>query len=434
MIAIFLISAICNALTLACNIFILIHPQLSMKKYLVIFLSFSSLYFTQWYLNFSPIFFINLAVNSILLVKFTNKLYSFFYIPLCFILDCFLLDSTAYAANILLNLSLNEFNAAKISIIVFSICTIIASCPILYLIRRLLQRYLIPIFEKMNKKLLALVTFPILFYACMLFIIGSFLDILESTHVEFFLMISSFALFFVCTISMTFIVLYTTKKSYEAQKKVEYMENLNEYTKNLEMVYNNLRSFRHDYINIMTSLCAYIDEKKYDELETFFYEHILPMQENLTQKNSALNNLLHINILELKSILYTKLLLAVNQDIEVNIDIPDEIDSIDMDPVDLTRMLGIYLDNAMEACLETEHPLINFHMGKMGQDIVFIVSNTFIDKGLSIAQMYKKEITTKGAGHGIGLHNVSEILNRYDNIYHETLIKDGLFIQQVQIS
>ena len=233
---------------------------------------------------------------------------------------------------------------------------------------------------------------------------------------------------------MIVIVLHTTRKNYEAQKKVEYLENLNEYTKNLEMVYNNLRSFRHDYINIMASLAAYIDEKKYEELGTYFYEHILPMQKNLTQKNGALNNLSNVNILELKSILYTKLLLAVNQDIEVNIDIPDQIDSIHIEPVDLTRMLGIYLDNAIEACLETEHPVINFHLGKMNQDIVFIISNSFIDKGLSVDQMLKKEVTTKGAGHGIGLYNVSEVLNRYNNIYQETLIKEGLFIQQVQIS
>ena len=184
----------------------------------------------------------------------------------------------------------------------------------------------------------------------------------------------------------------------------------------------------------MGSLAAYIDEKKYEELGTFFYEHILPMQKNLTQKNGALNNLLHVKILELKSILYTKLLLAVNQDIEVNIDIPDEIDSVHMDPVDLTRMLGIFLDNAIDACLETEHPVINFHLGKMNEDIVFIISNTYLDKGLSVAKMHKKEATTKGDGHGIGLYNVSEILNRYDNIYHETLTEDGLFIQQVQIS
>ena len=139
-------------------------------------------------------------------------------------------------------------------------------------------------------------------------------------------------------------------------------------------------------------------------------------------------------MLELKSILYTKLLLAVNQDIEVNLDIPDKIDSIDMDPVDLIRRLGLYLDNAIEACLETEHPILNLHLGRLNQDIVFIISNTYIDKGLSIAQMQKKDVTTKGAGHGIGLHNVSEILNRYDNIYHETLMEKGLFIQQVHIS
>ena len=97
-------------------------------------------------------------------------------------------------------------------------------------------------------------------------------------------------------------------------------------------------------------------------------------------------------------------------------------------------MLGIYLDNAIEASLETEHPVIHFHLGKINQYIVFIISNSFIDKGLSVDQMLKKEVTTKGTGHGIGLYNVSEILNRYDNIYHETLIKEGLFIQQVQIS
>ena len=317
---------------------------------------------------------------------------------------------------------------------IFHICTIAASCPVLYLVRRLHERYLISTFEKMSKKLLTLLALTLLLCAFMLFTMASFFDNLEITRREFILMVSSLVLYFLFTISMILIVLHTTRKNYETQKKVEYLENLNEYTKNLEMVYNNLRSFRHDYINIMASLAAYIDEKKYEELGTYFYEHILPMQKNLTQKNGALNNLSNVNILELKSILYTKLLLAVNQDIEVNIDIPDQIDSIHMEPVDLTRMLGIYLDNAIEASLETEHPVIHFHLGKINQDIVFIISNSFIDKGLSVDQMLKKEVTTKGTGHGIGLYNVSEILNRYDNIYHETLIKEGLFIQQVQIS
>ena len=434
MITLYLISSVLTALMLICDIFILTHPLLSIKKYPVFFLSFSALFFILIYFTFYPMLFVILVVNSLLLVKFTGKPYSVFYIPLGYIVDCILMNLIGLAANIIWNISVQKLNSDKFLIIIYSICTIAASCPILYLARRLLQRYLIGTFEKMSRKLLALIALTLLLCAFMILTMASFFDTIEISHREYFLMTSSLILYFLFTISMIFIVLHAARKNYEAQKKVEYLENLNEYTKNLEMVYNNLRSFKHDYINIMASLAAYIDEKKYEELGSFFHEHILPMQKNITQKNDALNNLLHVHILEVKSILYTKLLLAVNQDIEVNIDIPDEIDSIHMDPVDLTRMLGIYLDNAIEASLETEHPIVNFHLGKMNQDIVFIISNTFIDKGLSVAQMHKKEVTTKENGHGIGLSNVSEILNRYDNIYHETLIDKDLFIQQVRIS
>ncbi len=431
---IYLISSVSCALMLICDIFVLVHPQLSLKKYLIFFFSFSALFYIQMYFTFYPMLFVTLAVNSVLLAKFTEKLYYVFYVPLGYIVNCISLNLFGLALNLLLDISVKELNADKFLLILYTIPVIAASCSVLYLVRRLFQKYLMDTFETMNKKLLIFIALTLLLCAFMVFILASFFDNIDITHREYLLMVSSLILYFLFTVSMISIVLHAAIQNYEARKKVEYLENLNEYTRNLELVYDRLRSFKHDYVNIMASLAAYIDEKKYDELEIFFHEHILPMQKDLTQKNGALNNLLHVRILELKSILYAKLLLAVNQDIEVNIDIPDEIDSIHMDPVDLTRMLGIFLDNAMEACLETEHPLLNFHLGKMNQDTVFIISNTFTDKGLSVAQMYKKDVTTKGAGHGIGLSSVSEILNRYDNIYHETSIRDGLFIQQVQIS
>ena len=434
MTTLYLTASILFAFMMTCDIFILIHPHISIKKYPIFFLSFSALSILQIHFDFSSMLFVSLAINSILLVKFSKKIYSIIYIPFGYIVNCILMNLLVFTWHILWAYPIEKTNTSIFFLIVSYILTILATCPVLYLVRLLIQKYIIHAFEKMNKKLLSLIAFTILLCAFLIFMLACILFMVDLSDQKYFMLISLLILYFLLTISMILIVLYTTKKNYEAQKKVEYLENLNEYTRNLELVYNNLRSFKHDYVNIMTSLAAYIDEKRYDELETFFYEHILPMQKNLTQKNGALNNLLHVHVLELKSILYTKLLLAVNQDIEVNLDIPDDIDSINIDPVDLTRMLGIYLDNAIEACLETEHPTINFHLGKMNQDIILIISNTFVDKGLSVAQMYKKEVTTKGDGHGIGLHNVSQILNRYDNIYHETLMEDGLFIQQVQIS
>ncbi len=424
------------ALLITCDIFILTHPQLSLKKYPVLFFSLLIHFYCMIYLTFYPLLPMILAVNSALLAKFTGKLYTVFYVPIGYILNCVLGNMVGLLLNLFGDVSVKDINSDLIIMLLYHICTMMASFPVLYLIRRLLQKYFIATFEKMGRKLVVLLALTLLLCAFMLLTMASFFDNIEITHTEYFLMVSSLVLYFLFTVSMIFIVLHTTGKNYKALKKVEYLENLNEYTRNLEMVYDNLRAFKHDYINIMACLAAYMDEKKYEEMERFFYDSILPMQKNLTQKNGALNNLLRVRILELKSILYTKLLLAVNQDIEVTIDIPDEIepDSIAMDPVDLIRMLGIYLDNAMEACLETAHPILNFHLGRMNGDTVFIITNTFVDKGLSVAQMQKKGITTKGDGHGIGLSNVSEILNRYDHIYHETSIRDGLFIQQVQIS
>ena len=433
---IYLVSSILCAFMLICDMFVLVHPHLPLKKYPLFFFLFSGLFFLQYASGISVLLLVALAVNSVLLVGFTGKYYTAFYIPLGYILNSITVNLLLFSANLVREISIREFNADIRLMSLFTLFTMAVSVPVLYLIRRLFQRYLIHIFEKKDRKIFALVILTLFLCAFMIFTMASFFDHIEITLKEFFLMVSSLVLYFLFTVSMIFIVLHTTRKSYEARKKVEYLESLNEYTRNLEIVYDNLRAFKHDYINIMASLAAYIDEKKYEELEKFFYDSILPMQKNLTQKNGALNNLLRVKILELKSILYTKLLLAVNQDIQVTIDIPDEIepDSIAMDPVDLTRMLGIYLDNAIEACLETARPVLNFHLGRMNGDTVFIISNTFVDKGLSVAQMQKKGVTTKGNGHGIGLSNVSEILNRYDHIYHETSVKDGLFVQQVQIS
>ena len=433
---IYLVSSILCAFMLICDMFVLVHPHLPLKKYPLFFFLFSGLFFLQYASGISVLLLVALAVNSVLLMRFTGKYYTAFYIPLGYILNSITVNLLLFSANLVREISIQEFNADIRLMSLFTLFTIAVSVPVLYLVRRLFQRYLIHIFEKKDRKIFALVILTLFLCAFMIFTMASFFDHIEITLKEFFLMVSSLVLYFLFTVSMIFIVLYTTRKSYEARKKVEYLESLNEYTRNLEIVYDNLRAFKHDYINIMASLAAYIDEKKYEELEKFFYDSILPMQKNLTQKNGALNNLLRVKILELKSILYTKLLLAVNQDIQVTIDIPDEIepDSIAMDPVDLTRMLGIYLDNAMEACLETARPVLNFHLGRMNGDTVFIISNTFVDKGLSVAQMQKKGVTTKGNGHGIGLSNVSEILNRYDHIYHETSVRDGLFVQQVQIS
>lgn len=55
--------------------------------------------------------------------------------------------------------------------------------------------------------------------------------------------------------------------------------------------------------------------------------------------------------------------------------------------------------------------------------------NTFENKGIPIGQLEQKNVSTKGANHGIGLYNVCQILNRYPKVWKSTEIRDGYFVQ-----
>ena len=167
MIALYITASIVTALMMIIDIFILAYPHLPIKKYPLFYLLFLVLFFTMDYFTFYPMLFFILAAASILLVKFTKQLYSVFYIPLGYIVNCIVINLLTLAANILWNLSVKEFNADKFLIVIFSICTIVVSCPIIYLIRQLFQRYLIHIFDNMSKKLLTFIVLTLLLCAAL---------------------------------------------------------------------------------------------------------------------------------------------------------------------------------------------------------------------------------------------------------------------------
>ena len=433
------LASIGISLAMIPSIYVILHPILTVRKSILVFLVDTASFFLLGSISFDLWVPVSLLISSIVLVKLTSKSYTSLCFPALYIYNCLISHILLIPEVRFTGYSFQELNQSNfwmcLSYGIMSVISFLTVYPIRKLLeKRPIGKQIVNNLECANKKLIYfsagffLVCVELVFGIASMFYSTGLLDTYISAVVSFMLFMLIFALIII------FIFFTAEKKSFEAEKKVEYLDNLNEYTQNLEVVYNNMRSFKHDYVNIMAALSAYIDEKRYDELEKFFYEHILPMNKSITQKNETINNLQKIKNMELKSILYTKMILAVNQNIEATIDIPDEINEVNMDPVDLTRTLGVYMDNAIEASLETEKPVLNLHMGKVDNDVVCIISNNYIDKGLSISQMQKKDVTTKGSGHGLGLYNVSEILNKYSNIFHETHIEDGLFVQQLRIS
>ncbi|MBW4872927.1 MAG: GHKL domain-containing protein, partial [Paeniclostridium sp.] len=61
-----------------------------------------------------------------------------------------------------------------------------------------------------------------------------------------------------------------------------------------------------------------------------------------------------------------------------------------------------------------------------------IVSNTYKEKIEDISNLFKDGYSSKGEGRGIGLSNLKEILNNYENAYF-TIKAEGEFIQKLDI-
>ena len=428
------ISTLVLSLLHISELYVLIKSLITKNQYIILFIVFSVLAFIMVYSNIPLILLLLLVTSSIVLVKFSSNSFTIFLFPFLYILNCFLSYIVSFPVMWITGMTIDKLNSHLWYLVLTPGLALILALPLLILLRKLFFKKLLAFFDRFNPKLLMITTITLSACATLIFIVCTLLDPQKTSKKDYAVLISFIVLYSLLTLGMIFVLLKTVKKNYETAKKVEYLENLNKYTENLEVMYNNLRSFKHDYVNIMTSMSGYMEENKFEELKEFFHNRILPMQKNLSQNNDTLNKLQNLKILELKSILYSKVILAVNQNIETVVDIPEEIDSVNIYTVDLTRILGIYMDNAIEAAIETENPIINLNVGNIDNDVVIIISNSFIDKGFSPSQLEKKDMTTKGAGHGLGLYNVSEILKNYNNIYHETVIDNGMFTQQLRIS
>lgn len=219
----------------------------------------------------------------------------------------------------------------------------------------------------------------------------------------------------------------------EMNMRQDAYDKLQNYTNQIENMYSSLRSFKHDYLNVMLSMSGFIEADDMMGLRTYFDKEIIPLNKKLSSNTARLNQLMNIKSTELKGIVSAKLLYAMELNIAVGIEVTEEIPEIPIDTIDLSRILGIFLDNAIEASLETEHPSIQFAIINLENEYTFIISNTFLDHGIPFATLRQPKISTKGPNRGIGLYNAQEIISKYDHILWDTETNDTNFIQRLRI-
>ncbi|CUQ09460.1 signal transduction protein with a C-terminal ATPase domain [Hungatella hathewayi] len=250
-------------------------------------------------------------------------------------------------------------------------------------------------------------------------------------------MIALSGIIFLMLFMMTGLLIFTIYRktlSYQQMKSREAQyENSQRYTKKLEESYSDMRRFKHDYLNILITLECFISDNDMPALSTYFYNKIMPTGHGLEGKDTKLDSLSRIENMELKSLVSSKLIYSIGLGVYTEIEVKEQIIELFMDSLDLARVLGIFLDNAIEAALETDEKLLKFCMTYKKNSLVILVQNTSIPLPVSISEINQPGISGKGENRGIGLANATELLEKYSNVIWDTNFKEPFFTQCLTI-
>ena len=310
-------------------------------------------------------------------------------------------------------------------ITIFSSFSILFGVFFRFLLNKLKQSYL-----SINKTYLTIISLVLILSFIILYVYSQTPKLDTSSLKMYGLIFIGIILFF--TVLIIFISNYMIKEL-RYKRNMEEIETYYEYTLQIESINNEMRKFRHDYVNILTTMSEYIREDDMPGLRQYFNENIVPMKDNLQMKSIKINGTENLKVRAIKGLVTTKILQAQEKNIPISIEVPELIDHIEMNTVDLSRIIGIIIDNAIEASEELEDALIRIAFINVETSVMFIVMNKCKEDMPRIHELFQERFSTKGENRGLGLSTLKEITDSTENVLLDTTIENGYFIQKVEI-
>lgn len=268
-------------------------------------------------------------------------------------------------------------------------------------------------------------------------IIGSTLIYMKTIQMTMYITNIPYSIFVLNLISLI-IYFYISMKDIVRITKIEEQDlkinNLESYNKTLQIMYDNIRGFRHDYSNFLQALNGYIQANN--------MEGIKMMCKSATKECVDVNKMgildpTVINNPAVYSLLTNKYFLAEEDGIEINVEVMIDLSEMEICNYELCRILAILLDNAIEAARECEEKIVNVRFIKDNRvnRKLLIIENSYCEKDIDLDRIFEKGYTSKEdteSLHGLGLWNVRKILKTCSNLNLFTS-KGELFSQQLEI-
>lgn len=219
------------------------------------------------------------------------------------------------------------------------------------------------------------------------------------------------------------------------QKEIQ-LQNINNYSKQVEGLYQEIRSFRHDYANILTSLKLGIDKKDLQLISDIYDSVLKESGKTLKGERFEVARLANVQELPLKSLLLSKLSEAQSLSIPISLEVEAPIVISHIEQIDLLTIVSILLDNALEAAAEAGDKanlaVCLFEDRRLNKQVL-IIQNATAEREVDLARIFERGVSSKVGERGLGLANVTDILKAYPNISLRTTSQHFTFTQVLEI-
>ena len=205
------------------------------------------------------------------------------------------------------------------------------------------------------------------------------------------------------------------------------------YSRHIEELYKEVRSFRHDYSNLLTSLRLGIEEEDMEQIKEVYDSVLKDSSEKLQDNKYDLGRLVNIRDKALKSLLAGKFLKARDKKIVFNVEVPEEIQVEGMRLLDFLTIVSILCDNAIEASVEASQPHVSIAFLKNGEQETFIIENSIKEEGIDISEIFSFGASSKGEERGVGLYTVMKIVESHPNTSLNTTCQNQVFRQVLTV-
>ena len=226
-----------------------------------------------------------------------------------------------------------------------------------------------------------------------------------------------------------FYAIITDQKLTQENEKIEILLN---YMSKYEKIIDDNRAYKHELLNNLLVLKSY-KNKNSNEFNDFLDELI----DSNSNKNVSIKNIYNLPS-GLKGIFYYKLFNLDEKEYNISINISKKLGTTlnkisHKDYINLYKIIGIVLDNAIEACSMTKNKYLMIDVYKEDNSIIIDISNSFNNK-INLVNMHKKGYTTKGDKRGLGLYIARNIIKNSEKLKMIQDVNQNIFITKIKVS